>query len=88
MEAREAIVVLVVDSSIGMGEVEGDGTMLGNNNEEEGGGETAGEGGWAGTSSEAWGAGGGETWGGNWSAGSCCRADCAVLEPGGDLRAL
>ena len=80
------IVVLVVESSIGMGEVEGDGTMLGNNKEEEGGGETAGEGGWAG--SDTWGAGGGETWGGNWSAGSCCRADCAVLEPGGDLRAL
>ena len=56
-ERGEVIVVLVASieemesSGVGMGEVGGEGTMLGSRREEEGGGETAGEGGWVAVSS-------------------------------------
>ena len=71
-------------------EILGEVTMLGLKREEEGGGETAGEGGWAVASSAARGGGCRDTLGGNWSTGTCCCADndCADLEPGGELIAL
>ena len=87
VEGREVIVVLVLvsteemeSSAVWMGEVGGEGTMFGSKREEEGGGETAGEGGRAAVSAVA------ATRGGNWSTGACCFAadnDCADLEPGG-----
>ena len=70
----------VESSAAWMGEVGGEGTMFGSKREEEGGGETAGEGGRAAVSAVA------ATRGGNWSTGACCFAadnDCADLEPEG-----